>query len=257
MTAPAKQSTITRLFYQSDRLCSCSGSLTDRLVMAQGIAIGQKSNSMSAKLYQLDCAQSVIGTSPSSSAYHYTAYGDGTAGIALLMSAFAGERFDPISHGYPLGNGLRVYQPRVFRFTTPDELSPFGKGGVNPYSYCQGDPVNKYDPSGQFAIFRYLLRIFARTTVAAQRHLGRATQSIVLAADEALAETIRHAGRQLTPAFNIGRDVITAATAVPTELSMRANTMILQAQVPASAHPSGPTPRTPGSPAEQVVDIRR
>ncbi|KPZ22499.1 RHS repeat-associated core domain-containing protein, partial [Pseudomonas syringae group genomosp. 3] len=30
----------------------------------------------------------------------------------------------------------------------PDSLSPFGKGGLNAYAYCAGDPVNRSDPSG-------------------------------------------------------------------------------------------------------------
>jgi hypothetical protein len=34
------------------------------------------------------------------------------------------------------------------RFHAPDTLSPFGKGGINAYMYCAGDPVNHSDPSG-------------------------------------------------------------------------------------------------------------
>lgn len=34
------------------------------------------------------------------------------------------------------------------RFNKPDTMSPFGKGGVNAYAYCQGDPVNYQDPTG-------------------------------------------------------------------------------------------------------------
>ena len=36
------------------------------------------------------------------------------------------------------------------RFNSPDTLSPFGKGGINAYAYCAGDPVNRSDPSGRF-----------------------------------------------------------------------------------------------------------
>jgi len=36
----------------------------------------------------------------------------------------------------------------LMRFNSPDKLSPFGEGGLNTYSYCQGDPVNRVDPSG-------------------------------------------------------------------------------------------------------------
>jgi len=33
-------------------------------------------------------------------------------------------------------------------FLSPDPLSPFGEGGINPYAYCSGDPINFRDPSG-------------------------------------------------------------------------------------------------------------
>lgn len=49
-----------------------------------------------------------------------------------------------------LGNGHRVYSPALMRFQSPDRLSPFGRGGVNAYAYCGGDPINRIDPSGRF-----------------------------------------------------------------------------------------------------------
>lgn len=36
------------------------------------------------------------------------------------------------------------------RFNSPDSLSPFGKGGLNAYVYCEGDPINRDDASGHF-----------------------------------------------------------------------------------------------------------
>ncbi|WP_147458691.1 RHS repeat-associated core domain-containing protein, partial [Pseudomonas savastanoi] len=36
----------------------------------------------------------------------------------------------------------------LMRFNSPDSLSPFGKGGMNAYAYCAGDPVNRSDPTG-------------------------------------------------------------------------------------------------------------
>lgn len=47
-----------------------------------------------------------------------------------------------------LGNGYRAYSPALRRFTCPDSDSPFGIGGINPYVYCDHDPVNRTDPSG-------------------------------------------------------------------------------------------------------------
>ncbi|MGG1943245.1 RHS repeat-associated core domain-containing protein [Trinickia sp. NRRL B-1857] len=61
---------------------------------------------------------------------------------------FAGRNQDPVSGGYPLGNGYRWYLPALMRFGAPDAWSPFGRGGVNPYTYCGCDPINFGDPTG-------------------------------------------------------------------------------------------------------------
>ncbi|UWS33255.1 RHS repeat domain-containing protein [Erwinia pyrifoliae] len=68
-----------------------------------------------------------------------------------LLPGFNGERSDPISGSYPLGNGYRAYNPVLMRFNCPDSLSPFGAGGINPYAYCAGDPINHTDPSGHMS----------------------------------------------------------------------------------------------------------
>ncbi|MGC0151362.1 RHS repeat-associated core domain-containing protein [Chromobacterium vaccinii] len=65
---------------------------------------------------------------------------------------FNGERADPVSGDILLGNGCRAYHPALMRFGSADELSPFGGGGVNGYGYCEGDPVNRCDPSGHFSV---------------------------------------------------------------------------------------------------------
>lgn len=65
---------------------------------------------------------------------------------------FNGEWLDPAIDGYHLGNGYRVYQPKVMRFNKPDNLSPFAEGGINTYLYCHNDPINFSDPSGHLNI---------------------------------------------------------------------------------------------------------
>lgn len=64
---------------------------------------------------------------------------------------YTGERCDPVLCGYHLGNGYRVYLPKLMRFISPDHWSPFGLGGINPYVYCNSDPMNSTDPSGHMS----------------------------------------------------------------------------------------------------------
>lgn len=79
----------------------------------------------------------------------YTAYGASedkpleTSGLA-----FNGERLDHLSNAYLLGNGYRCFSPSLMRFLSPDNLSPFEHGGINPYAYCSDDPINFTDPTG-------------------------------------------------------------------------------------------------------------
>jgi RHS repeat-associated protein len=63
---------------------------------------------------------------------------------------FTGQLRDSFTGCYHLGNGHRTYNPVLMRFHSADRLSPFGKGGINAYAYCQNDPVNFHDPSGRF-----------------------------------------------------------------------------------------------------------
>ncbi|RMV69560.1 hypothetical protein ALP05_02115 [Pseudomonas caricapapayae] len=65
------------------------------------------------------------------------------------LPGFNGELLDSITGHYLLGNGYRAYNPVLMRFNSPDSLSPFGKGGLNAYAYCAGDPVNRSDPDGR------------------------------------------------------------------------------------------------------------
>ncbi len=71
---------------------------------------------------------------------------------ARYASRFAGTHIDPVIYAYQLGNGYRAYLPSLMRFNAPDSLSPFGAGGPNPYAYCDGEPVNRVDPSGHMEL---------------------------------------------------------------------------------------------------------
>lgn len=62
---------------------------------------------------------------------------------------FNGELLSSSMECYALGNGHRIYSPRLMRFISADALSPFNRGGINCYAYCLNDPVNAQDPTGK------------------------------------------------------------------------------------------------------------
>ena len=64
------------------------------------------------------------------------------------LYSFNGESLDSLINGYHLGQGYRFYSPELIRFAQSDLVSPFNKGGINPYTYCHGDPINFVDPTG-------------------------------------------------------------------------------------------------------------
>lgn len=83
----------------------------------------------------------------------YSPYGHRTAESGLTsLFGFNGERRDPVTGHYLLGNGYRAFNPILMRFNSPDSMSPFGEAGLNYYSYCKGDPINSSDPSGHLSL---------------------------------------------------------------------------------------------------------
>lgn len=79
----------------------------------------------------------------------YTAFGhSANLPSTRTLQGFNGEFLNELLGAYQLGLGFRTFSPGLMRFQSPDNLSPFGKGGFNCYAYCSGDPVNYTDPTG-------------------------------------------------------------------------------------------------------------
>ena len=96
---------------------------------------------------QRSVLQVLENTQPRAMAYLPYGHRAAQSGLSSLLG-FNGERADPVTGHYLLGNGYRVYNPVLMRFNSPDSWSPFGRGGLNAYAYCDGDSVNKVDPMG-------------------------------------------------------------------------------------------------------------
>ncbi|MBX8544705.1 RHS repeat-associated core domain-containing protein [Pseudomonas cichorii] len=143
---------VTRSFYRADRLANeiqGAGQRTffhrENQLLALQTMIGKV---LTTTLTSTDQPGSVLhaATSGQRTAIAYAPYGH-HASLGNLPG-FNGERPDSVTGHYLLGKGYRAYNPVLMRFNSPDSLSPFGEGGVNPYAYCLGDPVNHIDPTG-------------------------------------------------------------------------------------------------------------
>ncbi|MGB9089621.1 MAG: RHS repeat-associated core domain-containing protein, partial [Pseudomonas farsensis] len=77
----------------------------------------------------------------------YTTHGAEQKGDEKMPFGYTGLRREPLT-GWYIPNGYRPYDPLLMCFLSPDSESPFGRGGINPYVYCAGDPVNRIDPDG-------------------------------------------------------------------------------------------------------------
>lgn len=113
----------------------------------------------------------------------YSAYGQQSAQQKVMTHlGFNGELSEVRTDWFFLGNGYRVYNPRLMRFQSPDKFSPFGKGGMNSYIYCGGEPVNRVDPTGEgwwFERFADLMQIFSGVGPSGGGNWGRTIIAIV------------------------------------------------------------------------------
>ncbi|WLH46743.1 RHS repeat-associated core domain-containing protein [Pseudomonas beijingensis] len=139
-------------FYQQDRLTTeIEGVLQRQIFQGSKVLLAERHQEKTLLTSWLitDQQGSVLKAFGTRSAY--TPYGHRPTGDDLTsLMGFNGERADSITGHYLLGNGHRAFNPVLMRFNRPDSLSPFGKGGLNSYAYCAGDPVNRTDPTGKW-----------------------------------------------------------------------------------------------------------
>lgn len=77
--------------------------------------------------------------------------------MKTLLLGYIGQRKSQLTENYFLGNGYRNFNPVIKRFFSWDSLSPFDIGGVQGYAYCQANPVNLSDKSGEGPLIDLLM----------------------------------------------------------------------------------------------------
>ena len=157
-------------FYCKSRLATeIQGSTKHSIVQHGDLLLAQRhvgDESLDTMLLVTDEQRSVLHTIKENNrrqSVAYSPYGHRHPENGLIsLLGFNGERLDSVTDHYLLGNGYRAFNPVLMRFNSPDSLSPFGKGGLNPYTYCLGDPINFHDPSGNIALPKPLAKAFKK-----------------------------------------------------------------------------------------------
>jgi len=150
------KATAQRYYFAGRVANEVSGENSSSIVRHGGALVGQQQLGLNAgtQLFGTDQQQSVLATlgkeQLTDCAYSPYGYRPAEGGL-FSLSGFSGEQLDPLTGLYILGNGYRAYSPTLMRFLAPDSMSPFGAGGLNAYSYCLGDPVNRVDPTGHIS----------------------------------------------------------------------------------------------------------
>ncbi|GLO14399.1 hypothetical protein PPUJ20028_29820 [Pseudomonas putida] len=135
------------LFYQHGKISTqVHEQGNSRILWVQETPAAQLESTQSVSFLKSDHNNSVLGIPVSWKGY--TPYGYLNLEQSTALLAFNGERLDPATEAYAMGNGYRLYNPALQRFYSPDNLSPFSEGGVNCYAYCEGDPINNTDSTG-------------------------------------------------------------------------------------------------------------
>ncbi|MEH6351356.1 RHS repeat-associated core domain-containing protein [Pseudomonas sp. 3JA] len=151
---PSTEASIQRFYCQSRLATEIQGAVQRSVLQYDDQLLAQlrrEDAKVETTLLATDQQRSVLNALDASRLHPlaYTPYGHRPAENGLLsLLGFNGEQPDPVTRHYLLGDGYRAFNPVLMRFNSPDNLSPFGEGGLNAYGYCLGDPINWTDPTG-------------------------------------------------------------------------------------------------------------
>lgn len=178
-----------------------------------------------------------------SRAFGYMPYGTRAPTQAPLhLPGFNGERLDPVTGHYLLGNGYRAFNPVLMRLNSPDSLSPFGEGGLNAYAYCVGDPVNQTDASGHIGV-RLAVRLYKRPKQlqAAFKMASKAKHATNPVNDKPFIQAVKYV---------LGARIAKVAEALPPS-SLPTNASINASLQPPPLPPRISTPEIPSTPTSK------
>ncbi|VVO04481.1 RHS repeat-associated core domain-containing protein [Pseudomonas fluorescens] len=159
---PFEQAAIQRYYCKTRLATEIQGAVQTRIFQHEDqlLALQQsESGQLDTTLLATDQQRSVLNTLDATqpNPFAYSPYGHRPRGKGLLsLLGFNGERPDPVTGHYHLGNGYRQFNPVLMRFNSPDSWSPFGEGGLNAYAYCAGDPVNRTDSTGHGSLRNFI-----------------------------------------------------------------------------------------------------
>jgi RHS repeat-associated protein len=211
---PAAQPSTQRFYLKSRLTSEIQGSVQRSIFQHdyQLLAQQQRENEISkTTMLATDQQRSVLcvldATQPHT--FAYTAYGHRPQENGLLsLLGFNGERPDPMTGHYLLGNGYRAFNPVLMRFNSPDSLSPFGEGGLNAYGYCVGDPVNWLDPTGHAGVWGMLKLIGRKLGLRQSSRVTRANQVNEAATNSSISSSLmnppgaRSTSLRINPIYN-------------------------------------------------------
>lgn len=205
LVAQGTGDTTTRHYYANDTLTYLEDDQKNSTRLTPYAQVSQGKNA-GTWLTSADMTGSLLAVNDGSipENHAYTPYGVRSsdthpADNSVAVTGYNGERLDETVNQYHLGNGYRAYNPALQRFTCPDSMSPFGQGGINPYIYCEGDPINLTDPTGHGVISRWVRRGVAIVVDC----IGRATKDAV--EGETISITVRDSGDAIPSLVSSGR----------------------------------------------------
>jgi RHS repeat-associated protein len=162
-SSPQQAPQLQRFYCKSRLATEIQGTTQHSIIQHGDLLLAQQQregNERNAHLLATDQQRSVLRTlnaNSHSKPITYSPYGHRHPENGWLsLLGFNGERPDPVTGHYLLGNGYRAFNPVLMRFNSPDSWSPFGKGGFNAYAYCGGNPINRSDPTGHFTPVKIL-----------------------------------------------------------------------------------------------------